>query len=620
MAYDWWPRFLAEAGPAESPRLNPYEQRYAMLALRGNTAAMRGPDAPLSDARIKDAVADEDRATRALGENADTDFGRTLESRGDELRAAAPSSFWDRFKKSELDEKFEEARRSAVNAFNQHVGSIRQAVRTRVRARLLQGLHRSSDKVLDTFRDIDLRGPRMAQALVNNAENYRRVGALMEKLPDGRVVEHFSEANQYTIDEEALLGPTRERLWHWYYEDQIAPLLRGPQQIRAVQEGLTEALKPQFNAQGKEIPRDGERVIEDIVFAIRERAESKLNDTIRGPDENSGLLLEDAMALEALYMYLRSRPNRRDRRAALKEYHTDSDSVTPSSLWEHPLVGSHVQAYVGEKIARAGSHKARIFGDINPENLKEVPYAEKTLVGAHEAYRGDGKLAEALRRVTGASSDDFAPDWKDAKRIVFYHYIVGVPLYAFPRVVGELQLAYRKHQESPHKAWYLHCDRNFEELPDLDPREILKKLMAKRQLFLPPLFASGLLDFDEDGGVLFVQPGTDQVRTLASTLAGALTALSSMEQDKPELYRQTFAPRFEELERPFSRKKLDDALREVLTAYEETLSGHLVRLESADSEDLPPELVGNLRDLLEATRTLLTFKRPTRLFGGPPKK
>ncbi len=614
--YDWWPAFLASAGPPSAPDLTPYEQRYVLLALRGLCASLRGEDAPLSPESVERAAAEQDEASRAFSEASDADFARSLTARTEELRGTAPRSFWDRtFRSSDLDEAFEEARRGVVDVYNRRVGSLKLALRTRARAALLRSLAQACERVLDTFRNIDTQGEAAARELTQRAEDYRLKGVLREALPDGRLFEHYSEANEFVVDEEALLGPSRERLWDWYYADQILPLLRGPEQVKAVQHALTEALKPRHTPDGLEIPRSGQRVIQDIVFAIRATLQERLEERIRGLDGNSGLLLEDAIALEALYQRQMEWERGAAPREALRPFLGAGGSVDPAQLWEHPEVGSRIKAYVGEKLDRAVKHKAALFADVDREKLGAMPYAEATLVGAHRGYRGDGPFARSLATVVAGVKGSFLPEWRDAKRIVIYHYLRGVPLYVFPRVTGPLQAAYREHQENPHRAWYLHVDRNFEALPDLDPHDIKRSLDEQASLRLPLFFAKGLLELSEDGDVLLRGPGGER-EFLAETLGAVAAALARTEGQRPEFYRTQIAPQYERLDHVLKRRRLDDGNRKLLAALEPKLAEAVLGLEGPAAADTPPNLAEALRALLAATRSLLALPPLTAGLGS----
>jgi hypothetical protein len=306
-------------------------------------------------------------------------------------------------------------------------------------------------------------------------------------------------------------------------------------------------------------------------------------------------------------MYAQSSPQPRGRRAALAPFRTEGDSVVAAHLWNHPEIGSHIKAYVGEKVARAGQHKARLFEDVDKESLYGISYAEQTLVGAHGAYRGETPFARVLRASSGAAEGNFIEDWHDAKRIVFYHYLVNVPLYGFPRVTGQLQSAYRAHQENPRKAWYLHCDRCFEGIDDLDPKDIKQAMVEHQRLRLPLHFAAGLLDFDEDGGVLFNNPKTGKARHLAESIEELLPELAAFGEKKPELYNEVFAQYDRASDRATAKHRIDDEMRQLLSTYERKLSDRVTRLEAEDEADRAG-LLASMRHVLAATRGLLELK------------
>ena len=605
--YDWWPTFLAEAGPESAKSLNPYEQRYVLLALRGQCRALIGDQAPLSDDAVNRAVEEQAIAQSAWSEAAEKDLTKALEQRAEEIGNTSPDSLWERsFGKKRCDEEFAEARKKAAKTYNKHVEGLRSAMTSYIKARLTRVLRNSSEKVLDTFRNIDLTGVRAARDLANKAETYRLSGELEETHPDGRRESHFSEANQYVVDEEVLLGPTHERLWDWYYEDQIVPLIKGPKQMEAVQEALEEGLKPKYNEQGLVIPRSGERVIRDIVYAIRKNTEILLGEKIKGPDGKGGLLLEEALLLESLYMNLRDAPEgRAERRKALSQYSGGGESVDASKLWDHPKIGNHVQAYLGEKVARTAQYKAKILSDMNRENLSNISFTDKTLVGAHEMYQGTSRLGKVLGKIV--DPDNVMEDWYDAKRIVFYHYVAGVPLYVFQRVTGELQSAYREHQGMERKYWYLHCEKDFEGLEDLDPQDIKDELYERKMLRHAFFFISGRLDFEEEGGVVLVSKDDDDVTLLASSLGKLDSELQSLKGNRPEYYQHLLGEQEQQVAKNIQKRKIDQATRTSVEEYAKGLREKLIKLEELQDE-ISPSLLADLREVLKYARKIMDFK------------
>jgi hypothetical protein len=100
-----------------------------------------------------------------------------------------------------------------------------------------------------------------------------------------------------------------------------------------------------------------------------------------------------------------------------------------------------------------------------------------TLAGTHERYANrESVICQALEAAHVRVKGDIG--WYDPARIFLFTYTTGVPLYAFPRVRQELQADYREHQAQTHKPWYLHIDKNFEGLPDLDPDDLKAEAIA----------------------------------------------------------------------------------------------------------------------------------------------
>lgn len=601
--FDFWPEFLAKAGPAESA-LNPYEQRYVLLRLRAHGG-------PLSEPVVQETQRAGADAARAWSDDAYKDVRAVLTDGATQLRTTQPRTFYDRFRRDKLDEEFDSIRRQIASQFDERLSGICAGLQAMVRGQVLKALVAASEKVLGTFRDIDQKSPGVAADLERKAATYLDSGQLEERLPDGAFAKYFSEANQYALDEEVLLGPTQRRLWDWYYDDQIRPLLQGPEQLEAVQAALVDALKPQLDRHGREQARGGERVIEEIVFAIRDRVRSKLEGRIKGPGGRGGLTIGDGIALEALYMHLQREPTSRSR-AQLLDGFRDGPSVNPGSLWRHPDIGSDIQVYAKNKIDRVVAVKASVLGDVDTVALSAVPHTSRLQVGAlKESREGQDPFAVCLREHVGkASNGEFIKDWYDPKRIVFYRYLVNAPIYAFPRVVKDLQVAYRAYQKRAVKAWYLHIDRNLDrpEVYDLDPTDIKQEVYADRLRRLPLLFARGRLVIDpEEGDVLYRSVSTGQLRSFAVSLDQALPTLADWMMNRPQSYQDTFQKDLEEADLALARGRLSAETRGELEALEQKLVAQVRAFEESD-EGVERHVRAGHNDLLTATRGLLALR------------
>lgn len=605
VAFDWWPEFLRNAGPASAPSLTAYEQRYSLLVLRGICPTILKPgDALLSQEGVDRAVSEEAAASNAWSDRAFDDLAKKLGAKCDDLRETAGRSFWEKtFSKDKLATEFEDSRRAIAKTYNDQVAGIRKALEDGIRGRLLKALYAAADEVLKKFRGIDLKGVAAAEDLERRAESYRQSGVLREKLPDGSMIEHFSEANQYAIDEEIFLGPTGSRAWDWFYEDQIRPLLEGPEQMNAVQAALTETLKPKVDSGGRIVPRSGDQMVSDIVVKIREKAEAVLEPRIKGPEGKAGLMLDEGIALEAIYMKVLDSPSRSGGILhALREYREGDRPIDGLRLWQHPNHGIYVKTYAEQKVARAARHKASVLCDMDRGVIEKLKFADQTLVGAHDHYRGDSPFAQALRNGSGVPQDNFLKAWYDAKRVFFYHYIVGVPLYAFPRVLGQLQVTYRAFQAKPNKAWYLHCDKNFEVVQDLDPADLKEHIMLR----LPLLFAHELLKLDRETGVVKAKNLKDDFVLLAGTLEDAAEELISMKRHGSERYEELFAPDIKLIALCLERDKLDSDARTALETLEVSLKKLVAGMEDDEDVDEPVKLAH--KKLLTMTRKLLALR------------
>jgi hypothetical protein len=299
--------------------------------------------------------------------------------------------------------------------------------------------------------------------------------------------------------------------------------------------------------------------------------------------------MDQALALEARYYGLSQEHQPLEKLAKMSP-------LDPGALWAE----EDVRRYVRRKL-EAGLGKAQPLTRFNPETKSMINHADMLLVGIHASIL-TSPIGEMLAEATYGKSADHIEDWDDPDRIVFYHSILGVPVYCFPHVNAEMKSAYRRFQGKPQKAWPLHIEKDWEELPDVDPddrrREIETRTEKRRVAVGAAALASarGLLARDADGWKLSVESGAKL--KLGADLLSAIDALLRLETEKPTIYDLAVAPLVKDAavlpDRTALKAEADTALR--------AWSARAMELEVLDKRDAEQE--AEHRALREAIRVL----------------
>ena len=523
---DWWTEFMARGGPDQAPELNLYEQRYVLVDLR------ESHDGPLASAAL-DALRSQVQRLQAEADlGGEGRFRSEMNSQAAEIKRTYGG--WDKLI-TRKDRDFEAARERAVALFNDHVDKARAALVKAALLEFLEALGRAAEHLRRTFRDIDASAGRLARNLEELARRYEF---------DGGVEGLRSEANEYALDVELLQHPSaRSRFWGWYYCDQIAsrPQLQNQD---AVLVALREALRPRFDERGARLRVDARTIVQEIVDRLVETAKLQLKPEIIGdpkspdPSRRQGLRIDDALALEAAYYGRQSEAPQVDCVDLLGDRPLD-----PIALWRE----DKVRVYARRKIDLVLG-KAQPLSRYQPELRGTIKHPDMLLVGLHESLRS-GPFHEIYREATGDGSQEL--EWPDSHRIVFYRSILGVPLYCFPHVNGDMFAAYQRVQGQQQKAWPLHIDHNWEELPNLDPerrRAELEAVESQRRVSVVGLalgLTRGIVERrkDGEGGHQFVLI-INETRSLplAGGLLAAADELVALEQRMPAVYDSWVAP------------------------------------------------------------------------------
>ncbi len=521
---DWWAEFLAEAGPSGAPELDPYEQRYVLTTFRRQGGMLAG-----------DAI--DERAERIARLRKEADLGRDSRFRSemDAHAAEIKKTYggWDKLI-TRKDTDFEQARDRTVASFNQNVDKQRALIIQQAMHEILSALGRTADRMRASFRNVESSASRLADELEEKARRFEYDGGLVG-----------SQSNDYLLDVEVLQHPTsRTRFWGWYYADQVQsrPEIGDP---KAVLAAVRDAMRPKRDPKGRPIERTAREMVTDVESALVGVARSFLSKTIMGDPESddeyerAGLRMDDALLLEARYYALQGGRPDADPTEALK----DEAPLLPSKLRED----DQLRRYARRKLD-ATLGKAEPLTRYSPEAKSTLKHADMVLLGLHETVE-KGLIGELMEEATEGRGAEVLRGWPDPERLVIYHSILGVPLFAFPHLNAEMKHAYRRFQqmeEGKDKAWPLHIDHHWEGLPDLDPTEARQTMLAAQERTRLAIAAlvlgrtEGTVVHDDDGYKLSLGEGVEL--PLGVDPMEAAEAMLATEDSKPAIYDTAVSP------------------------------------------------------------------------------
>ncbi|MCC6747869.1 MAG: hypothetical protein IT371_09445 [Deltaproteobacteria bacterium] len=351
------------------------------------------------------------------------------------------------------NEDFEEARTDFVRFFNEELAQANRLLLEAEFARdFFAALLGSCNDLLNVYRAVTARASELISGLGLEAE--RMLGTAEGARGAG-------EAQEYVLDVEALQDFTGKRLWGRYFDDHVGS---GEAELAffdrdAVFAEMNGAFAPRTDERGRKVLPTADEVADRLRSAFVEMGRKKLEPLIKGrraggtDRKEKGLLLDDALRLEARY-FLGDQLAR------------DRSSYAPTE--------EMVQDYLVKKL-RFCAEKAAVLATLDEalgSDASVVAANDIYLVGLHghfQAGGADGLLGPLAKATSGYQLLD---DWDDEKRIVFYRAELGIPLYFYRRVNGEMKQAYVRAKGRGDRGYPLHVDAAWEEaLAQLDPEE-----------------------------------------------------------------------------------------------------------------------------------------------------
>ena len=300
-------------------------------------------------------------------------------------------------------------------------------------------LRTSIDARLSSFRDV-------AKIADQRAKDIREEATRFEADPAS--VSETAKSAEYYLDIEVLRDDrAEERLWGRFFKHRLDRRENyDDEKIFAL---ITSAFSPKEEG-GRVRKRDASEIVTDIRASLMALAKETFGKAIAEmPDMN----LPGALELEARY--------------ALAGADVTDDAALATV--EH----ADVERYVRDKLQRVMDHCVLLA------NIDKTKFDDHTVVpnqvfyaGMAPAYQTDeaGSLRGHVNAVE--SRVKFVEGWDEADTIVFYRALLGVPVYFFSRVGGELYGSYARVGSKVNRSYPLHIDKNWEGLPNLDPKEI----------------------------------------------------------------------------------------------------------------------------------------------------
>jgi len=224
------------------------------------------------------------------------------------------------------------------------------------------------------------------------------------------------------------------------------------------------------------------------------------------------------------------------------------------------------------------------------------------------SYRGEDRmsLGNITHRVDG--SVKFVKGWEDPDQVVFYRAALGMPLYYYSRVAGELYEDYCRVKANPSRNYPLHIDSNFEDLPNLDPIELreaeekrrreeeARKALEARNELIWGFTATSMLGniAASDEGLSLNIEGTSKL--LAAKRSGAFDAYSEL----PEMLREDLETAVAKaMERGLVGKKEREKLIEDMEAHARKLK-QAYTAAFADEDEREQKFLEEERDVLDS--------------------
>ena len=309
-----------------------------------------------------------------------------------------------------------------------------------------EALSEAADAQLTSFRNVARIAAEATDTLNQRARRFER---------DPGAVDENAQSAEYYLDLEVLRDDRAEqRLWGRFFDHRLDK--RENFDDQAIFGLVTQAFRP-VQDEGRLRNRDAREIVGVIRDSLAEEAKSTF---ARAISEMPDMDLQGALGLEARYVLAGP----------------DADDDALSAVSEDAI-----ERYIADKMQRARNHCVILANIDRAKFDPDVRVNNCFFVGMARSYRGEDRmsLGNITRRVDGEVT--FVDGWEDPDTVVFYRATLGMPLYYYSRVAGELYEDYCRVKENPSRNYPLHIDSNFEDLPNLDPVELQEAEERRRR-------------------------------------------------------------------------------------------------------------------------------------------
>ena len=439
------------------------------------------------------------------------------------------------------NKRFAAAKRKVQDFFDTIEMDNRLWLQTAFWQKVHEALGEAASAQLASFRSVARIAAETTESLSAQAERFRR---------DPGAVDPKAQAAEYYLDLEVLRDDRGEtRLWDRFFEHRLDK--RDNYDDSRIFGQITQAFRP-VDEDGRLRRRDAREIVSTIREALAAEAETTF---ARAMEDMPDMDLEGALRLEARYVLAGA----------------DASSEDLSAVGE-----GAVESYIADKMQRAKNHCVVLANIDRAKFDPDVRVNNCFFVGMARGYRGEERssLGNITRRVDGEVK--FIDGWEDPDTVVFYRATLGMPLYYYSRIAGELYEDYLRVKANPSRNYPLHIDANFEELPNLDPIELqqaeerrrreeaARKALEERNALIWSFSASSLLGnvtAGDDG--LYLNLG-DASKLLAADRHSSFGAFCEL----PDMLREDLdAAVSAAMERSLAGRKEREKLREELEAH-----------------------------------------------------
>lgn len=421
----------------KSHKVDPLSQRYFLILL-----AREGQIGPSDDPEEDEYLFDTKENASDFDSQSVRDQIKDIERN---LERATERGLLDRLRSD--NPKWMAAKKKVQNFFDEIEDGNRVWLKASFWRAFHDALKNSIEARLSSFRDVAKIASQRAQDIAEEARRFEK---------DPASVSQTAKSAEYYLDIEVMRDDHAEqRLWSRFFAHRLDR--HENYNDESIFGLITTAFAP-VQEGGRMRKKDASEVVTDIRAALAELARETFARAIADmPDMN----LAGALELEARY--------------SLAGPDVIDDAALAAVEW------ADVERYIRDKLQRAMDHCV-LLANVDKTKFDDQSVTPNRVfyVGMAREYQSDEP--DSLKQLTSAVEPDvsFIEGWDEPDMIVFYRALLGVPVYFFARVGGELYGSYARVKDKPNRSYPLHIDKNWEELPNLDPKEI-KEAEEKRR-------------------------------------------------------------------------------------------------------------------------------------------